>query len=62
MTDQPLALEAISEAQLVLEDYLRPRPQNHESILDRLVEVLERRDLVAAVSPLQQRSSLSVRT
>ena len=42
MTDQQLALQAITEAQLILEDYLRPRPQNHERILDRLVEVLER--------------------
>ena len=62
MTDQQLALEAINDAQLILEDYLRPRPQNNESILDRLVEVLERPDLVVAVSRLQQRSSLSVRT
>jgi hypothetical protein len=61
MTDQQLALEAINEAQLILEDYLRPQPQNNERILDRLVEVLERPDLVVAVSRLQQRSSLSVR-
>jgi hypothetical protein len=40
MTDQQLALQAITEAQLILEDYLRPRPQNNERILDRLVEVL----------------------
>ena len=61
MTDQQLALEAINEAHLILEDYLRPQPQNNERILDRLVEVLERPDLVVAVSRLQQRSSLSVR-
>jgi len=61
MTDQQLALEAINEAQLILEDYLRPQPQNNERILDRLVEVLERPDLVVAVSRLQQRSNLSVR-
>jgi hypothetical protein len=48
MTDQQLAPQAINEAQLILEDYLRPRPQNHERILDRLVEVLERPDLVVA--------------
>jgi hypothetical protein len=54
MTDQQLALEAINEAQLILEDYLRPRPQNNERILDRLVEVLERPDLIVAVSRLQQ--------
>ena len=52
MTDQQLALHAISEAQLILQ----PRPQNNERILDRLVEVLERPDLVVAVSRLQQRA------
>ena len=54
MTDQQLALRAINEAQLVLEEYFRPRPQNNERILDRLVEVLEHPDLVVAVSRLQR--------
>jgi hypothetical protein len=59
MTDQELALQAVSEAQQILEVYLQPRPQNNERrILDRLVEVLERPDLVIAVGRLQQRSSL----
>lgn len=60
MTDQQLALQAINEAQLILEEYLRPQPQNNERILDRLVEVLERPDLVVAVSRLQ-RQGLAVR-
>jgi hypothetical protein len=55
MTDHQLALHAIGEAQLLLEKYPRPRPQNNERILDKLVEVLERLDLVVAVSRLQQR-------
>jgi hypothetical protein len=59
MTDQQLALQAVSEAQRILEEYLQPRPQNNERrILDQLVEVLEQPDLVIAVSRLQQRSSL----
>ena len=59
MTDQQLTLQAISEAQLILEEYLQPRPHNNnECILDKLVEVLERPDLVVAVSRLQQRSGL----
>jgi hypothetical protein len=58
MTDQQLALQAVSEAQRILEEYLQPRPQNNERILHRLVEVLERPDLVVAVSRLLQRSSL----
>lgn len=60
MTDQQLTLQAISEAQLILEEYLRPRPQDNERILDKLVEVLERPDLVVAVSRLKQQSCLSV--
>ena len=61
MTDQQLALEAINEAQLILEEYLRPRPQNSERILDKLVEVLERPGLIVAVSRLQQQRNLAVR-
>lgn len=56
MTDQQLALQAISEAQLILEEYLQPRPQDNARILDKLVEVLERPDLIVAISRLQQRS------
>jgi hypothetical protein len=59
MSDQQLALQGINEAQLILEEYLRHRPQNYERILYRLV--LERPDLVVAVSRLPQQSSLSVR-
>jgi hypothetical protein len=61
MTDQQLALEAINEAQLILEEYLRPRPQNNERILDKLVEILERPGLIVAVSRLQQQSNFAVR-
>jgi hypothetical protein len=59
MTDQRLAHQAVGEAQRILEEYLEPRPQNNERrILDQLVEVLERPDLVVAVGRLQQQSSL----
>ena len=58
MTDQQLAIQAIGEAQLILEEYLQPRPQNNERTLDMLVAVLERPDVMAAVSRLQQRSSV----
>ena len=55
MTDQQLVLQAVNEAQRTLEEYLEPRPQNDERILAELVEVLERSDLVVALSRLQQR-------
>ena len=54
MNDQQLAIQAIGEAQLILEEFLQPRPQNNELVLDRLVEVLERPDVMAAVSRLQR--------
>jgi hypothetical protein len=56
MTDQELALKAVSEAYRVLE---KPRPHANEwLIFDELVEALERPDLVVAAGRLQQRSSL----
>jgi hypothetical protein len=55
MTDQQLVLQAVNEAQRLLEQYLEPRPHNDERIFDELVAVLERPDLVVAVSRLQQR-------
>ncbi|MDB5605032.1 MAG: hypothetical protein JWP25_1932 [Bradyrhizobium sp.] len=55
MTDQQLALQAVSDAQRILEEYLEPRPHNNnERILERLIEVLERPDLVVAVDRLQR--------
>ena len=54
MTDQQLALRAIGEAQRILEEYLQPRPHNNERILDRLVEVLDRPNLVVAVRRMQR--------
>jgi hypothetical protein len=55
MTDEQLALQAVSDAQGILEEYLLPRPRNNERIiLDRLVEVLERPDLLVAVNRMQR--------
>jgi hypothetical protein len=54
MTDQQLTIQAMSAAQRILEEYLEPRPHNHELLLDRLVEVLERPDIVVAVDRLRR--------
>lgn len=54
MTDQEFVLQAVSEAQRILEEYLQPQPHNNERILDRLVEVLDRLDLVVAVRRMQR--------
>ena len=54
MTDELLALQAVSDAQQLLEEYLEPRPRNNERvILDKLVEVLERPDLLVAVTRMK---------
>jgi hypothetical protein len=54
MTDEQLALQAVSDAQQLLEEYLEPRPRNNERvILDKLVEVLERPDLLVAVTRMK---------
>ena len=62
MTDHQLVLQAVNEAQRLLEEYLEPRPHNNERILEELVEVLERPDLVVAVNRLQQRAILDEET
>jgi hypothetical protein len=54
MTDQQLALKAMSDAQRILEEYLEPRPHNNERILEKLVDVLERPDVLVAVGRLQR--------
>jgi hypothetical protein len=55
MTDEQLALQAVCDAQGILEEYLQPRPRNNERvILDRLVEVLERPELLVAVNRMQR--------
>jgi hypothetical protein len=54
MTDQQTMLQAVSNAQRILDEYLEPRPHDHERLLNRLVEVLDRNEVVTAVSRLQQ--------
>jgi hypothetical protein len=58
MTDLELALQAVSKAQRIIEEYLEPRPHDHERLLDRLLEILDQTDVVAAVSRLQRSSDL----
>jgi hypothetical protein len=54
MSDQDLAVQAISEAQHILEEYLEPRPHDNERLLDKLVEVLERPSVLLAVDRLRR--------
>jgi hypothetical protein len=54
MTDQQTILRAVSNAQRILEEYLEPRPHDSERLLIRLIEVLDRNEVVTALSRLQQ--------
>jgi hypothetical protein len=54
MSDQELAVQAISEAQRILEEYLEPKHHDNEGLLDRLVEVLERPSVLVAVHRLRR--------
>jgi hypothetical protein len=58
MTDVELALQAIGKAQHIIEEYLEPRPHDHERMLDRLLEILDQNDVVAAVARLQRGSDM----
>ncbi|QIG92093.1 hypothetical protein [Bradyrhizobium sp. 6(2017)] len=54
MSDEDIALQAVSAAQEILKEYLEPRPRTNERlILDRLVEVLEQPSLIVAVNRMQ---------
>jgi hypothetical protein len=54
MTDQQTMLQAVNNAQRILDEYLEPRPHDNERLLNRLVEMLDRNEVVTAVSRLQQ--------
>jgi hypothetical protein len=54
MSDQELAVQGVRDAQRILEEHLEPRPHDHEGLLDRLVEVLERPSVMVAVNRLQR--------
>ena len=58
MTDQELMLQAVSNAQRIIEGYLEPRHHDNERLLSRLVEVLDRNEVVTAVSRLRQGHTL----
>jgi hypothetical protein len=53
MTDQQTMLRAVSNAQRILEEYLEPRPHDSERLLNRLIEVLDRNEVITALRRLQ---------
>ena len=53
MTDQQTMLRAVSNAHRILEEYLEPKPHDTERLLNRLVEALDRNEVVTALRRLQ---------
>jgi hypothetical protein len=54
MRDIDLIEQAIAEAQAVLADYLEPGPRSAETSIGRLIEILDREELNAALALLRQ--------
>jgi len=54
MTDQETMLQAVSNAQCILEEFLQPSIHDNERLLTRLVEELDRNEVVAAVGRLRR--------
>jgi hypothetical protein len=54
MRDIDLVEKAIGDAQAVLHAYLQHGPRNAEQSMQRLIAILDREDLVAALERLRQ--------
>jgi hypothetical protein len=50
LSDEELALYAIREAQLILTDHIHPGPRDPEKMINALLSVLDRDDVVEAVA------------
>jgi hypothetical protein len=60
MTDQGLIIEAMEEAQRILGEYIAPGSRNDAANIKELLEVLDRRDVVAALNRLKAGYGLHV--
>jgi hypothetical protein len=61
MTDQELILDALEQAQRILNDYIEPGARRApEFMVNRLLRVLDRRDLTLAQERLKARCGLRV--
>jgi hypothetical protein len=60
MTDQGLIIEAIEEAQRILGEYIAPGSRNDADTIKALLDVLDRRDVVAALNRLKAGYGLHV--
>jgi hypothetical protein len=54
MTDQELALDAISKANLLISEYIEPGPRDAQKTLDALIFILQDQALADAVGRLEK--------
>jgi hypothetical protein len=60
MTDQDLIIEAIEEPQRILGEYIASGPRDDAAAIKALLEVLDRRDVVAALNRLKSGYGLHI--
>jgi len=56
MTDQELVLTAMEQAQRILADYIEQGPRSETATLQAVLEVLDRRDVIAAINRLREKN------
>jgi hypothetical protein len=61
MKDQEIVLAALNEAALIIGDYLEPGlPSDPVATINRLIEVLDRQELAAAIKRVEKGYGLKV--
>jgi hypothetical protein len=60
MTDQQLLIGALHEAGWVIAEYLEPGPRDAEKTINKLIAILDRQDLAAAIDRLENAHGLRV--
>jgi hypothetical protein len=60
MTDQEIVLRALTELQLIAEDYIEPDARDAEITMQVMLSILNRRDVVAAATRLSRGYGLRV--
>lgn len=60
ITDQHLVLEAMKAVRANLGSYVEPGPRDCEEAIDRILKIVDREDIVAAVDRLDGREPVSI--
>jgi hypothetical protein len=58
IADQNLTIKAVREAQLIMSNYIEPGPKCAETTVEKLLDVLDRDEIVEAVDRLEDANGL----